>query len=373
MQYNLPIRLQDFGDAAKHCIEKIIEEKVDFIIHTGDIFHHYHPRIIALRQAHAILNELKKNNIPVFIIRGNHDASTAYSLRVGGHSLNYLQDIGLVNFLQDTYADFPTPDGTVRIWGLGYYGKQTKRKLEEMLSKRKDKMDYEILLLHAFLKGMDLPDSVVDLDPYSFVNSEFDYIGVGHYHLKWQNEEINAYCPGSTERLKIDEWDKKKGFYIVELENDDLRAEFMEIPTREMRDTTINVGTVEVSEAFEKAKIEIEKNDIEDAILRFVIEGFLTKGRSYEFPSAKLLNVPKKALYVIEIRNNLSDKTTETKIKEITKRDAIKIALTELGVDEKNLDKLIDAVEKIMYELVDERDATGAIRVIDELLGEKQI
>ena len=37
-QYHLPEREQDIYDALKQAINRIIEEKVDFVIFSGDIF-----------------------------------------------------------------------------------------------------------------------------------------------------------------------------------------------------------------------------------------------------------------------------------------------------------------------------------------------
>lgn len=98
-QYNLIERLEDYGKAFNKCISLIIEQKPDFVIFTGDLFEHYNPSPPELRQAVAILNKLKVNNIPIYVIAGNHDVSYAASKRYGGDILHFLQELKLICYL----------------------------------------------------------------------------------------------------------------------------------------------------------------------------------------------------------------------------------------------------------------------------------
>ena len=50
-QYNLEQREQDFYDAFNRAIDRIIEEKVDFVIHSGDLFNDGRPTIRSLKVA----------------------------------------------------------------------------------------------------------------------------------------------------------------------------------------------------------------------------------------------------------------------------------------------------------------------------------
>jgi len=57
------------------CLDKCIENKVDFIIISGDLFHSNLPDMGVVREAIKKLKELQDNNIPVYVNYGSHDYS----------------------------------------------------------------------------------------------------------------------------------------------------------------------------------------------------------------------------------------------------------------------------------------------------------
>ena len=72
-QFQQPFRYRDYLNAFRQAIEKSIDERVDFILLAGDLFHVSKPSPKAIRDAVEILNLAKRKNIPVFAIEGNHD------------------------------------------------------------------------------------------------------------------------------------------------------------------------------------------------------------------------------------------------------------------------------------------------------------
>ena len=164
-QYNLAKRFTDIGNAASISVEKALERNVDFILFTGDLFHSHSPSSGALRQAIKILEMPKKANIPFYVIRGNHDASYARSERYGGDVLDFLSDLGYLHYIKDSYIDHDP----LRIWGVGYYGLRTKKRLLEVLENRK-KEDGEELPEWETIKDEETKKEVEDLS--SSVKSE---------------------------------------------------------------------------------------------------------------------------------------------------------------------------------------------------------
>src|ERR1039458_1873247 len=61
--------------AFKECLNKCIEEKVDFIIIAGDLFHSNLPDMSIVIEAVGTLKELQDNGIPVYVNYGSHDFS----------------------------------------------------------------------------------------------------------------------------------------------------------------------------------------------------------------------------------------------------------------------------------------------------------
>ncbi|MBI4151230.1 DNA repair exonuclease, partial [Candidatus Woesearchaeota archaeon] len=83
------------------CIDKIIEERVDFLLIAGDLFNTSVPPIDALKLAVQKLNEVKRATIPVYLIPGSHDASPS-----GKTMLDVLEEAGLfINVVKGDVLD----------------------------------------------------------------------------------------------------------------------------------------------------------------------------------------------------------------------------------------------------------------------------
>ena len=81
------ISTKAFTKAIDTCIENI----VDFILISGDLFNTYLPSIDRLKSAVIKLKQLKDKNIPVYIIAGSHDFSPS-----GRTMLDVLESAGLL-------------------------------------------------------------------------------------------------------------------------------------------------------------------------------------------------------------------------------------------------------------------------------------
>ena len=72
-QYGLFEREIDFYNIFNNIIDKLIEERPDFVIHSGDLFEFSRPPTNALLTVQKGLLALKDAGIPVYAIAGNHD------------------------------------------------------------------------------------------------------------------------------------------------------------------------------------------------------------------------------------------------------------------------------------------------------------
>jgi|Deesub1362A_J573_1020465.scaffolds.fasta_scaffold00039_42 DNA repair exonuclease SbcCD nuclease subunit len=71
VQYGLHQRFIDFGRAFSQVVSYAIENDVDFVLISGDLFHKRNINALTYLQAYELLSRLK--GIPVFVIEGNHD------------------------------------------------------------------------------------------------------------------------------------------------------------------------------------------------------------------------------------------------------------------------------------------------------------
>jgi len=202
-QYNKPERFTDYFNAATKAIDKIIEINPQFVLHTGDIFHHAKPAPATIRQAVQLLQKLDQANIPMYIVRGNHDGKNSVYLRRGGGIISLLKDFELLRYVNDEIIQID--DLPCQLMGVGYYpGTLVVKKIDAILSSS-DKLtassDYKIIAIHAFVEGQLEETSQISLKKISSLG--IDYLAAGHYHKPWMDDKKKVYAPGSTEMTAI--------------------------------------------------------------------------------------------------------------------------------------------------------------------------
>lgn len=204
-QYNKQERFNDYYNAARDVVKKIIELKPHFVLHTGDLFHHQHPTPGAIRQAVRLLKILQKQDIPVYMVRGNHDAKSARYLKQGGDIISLLDDLGLIKYISDELLNLSED---VNLIGVGYYtGSSAILHLESIFEEyQPSKLTYDIISMHAFVEGQLKGQYQISLAQLSTL--DVNYIGVGHYHIPWEKPKINLFAPGSSESTSSNDWQR---------------------------------------------------------------------------------------------------------------------------------------------------------------------
>ncbi|WP_407415273.1 exonuclease SbcCD subunit D [Methanobrevibacter sp.] len=217
-QFGLIEREKDFYEVFEKVIDKIIEEKVDFVIHSGDLFEEAVPSPNALLAFQKGLLKLKGSGIPMYAIAGDHDVA----MRKGSIPPQVIfKKLGLkvISPINTNYMH-----GDIFIAGLPYYpssqGKVLKSKLSE-LSKKAAKHEKSILVLH---QGIDKYYGYQYELEMGEVPDNFNYYAMGHIH-KYVNDNFGAgklVYPGSGEIWKTDEWEdcleNGKGFVLVDFD-----------------------------------------------------------------------------------------------------------------------------------------------------------
>lgn len=219
-QYGLFEREIDFYHHYNRLIDKIIAEKPDFVIHSGDLFETSRPPTKALLTAQESFLKFKEEKIPVYAIAGNHDIvmrKNALPPQVLYKKFG-LKLIGSKN-------PYYNHDG-IFIGGSPYRSKyHSKSLLKSIKAIENESKNYKnrILVLHQAIdkylpfeyemKIGDLPDS-------------FNYYALGHLHTRILEDfgEGKLAYPGCPEIWRMDEisnYKKKgKGFNLVDMEED---------------------------------------------------------------------------------------------------------------------------------------------------------
>lgn len=216
-QYNLDEREDDFYRAFNECVDKIIQEGCDLVIHSGDLFDEPRPHVRALVEVRRALERLGEEDIPFICIAGNHDIL----LRKGAMPPHRIyKDLKLLT----PGNPFEVIDD-IFIGGVPYHSKvyttALKARLSEM-EKEAANYDKRILLLHQGVYELFSLESEIKLPE---IPTTFDYYALGHIHRRMSlpHGKGQVVYPGSIEMWRIDEMkdyeENGKGFYVVDTED----------------------------------------------------------------------------------------------------------------------------------------------------------
>ena len=258
-QYGLFEREKDFYEVFDKVIDRIIEEKVDFVIHSGDLFETARPSPMALLTFQKGLLKLKGAGIPMYAIAGNHDVV----MRKGSippHVIFKKLGLKVISNINPTYMQ-----GDIFIAGLPYYpashAKVLKSKLAE-LSQKANHHEKSILVLH---QGIDKYFSMNYELEIGEIPDNFDYYALGHIH-KYVNDaygEGRLVYPGSGEIWKTSELadyrKNGKGFVVVDFDG---------------TKPVVKRVTVDVPREFIEKTIDYNELESGIAAIRDVIKGF---------------------------------------------------------------------------------------------------
>ncbi len=228
-QFGLVEREKDFYEVFEKVIDRIIEEKVDFVIHSGDLFETARPSPNALLVFQKGLLKLRGAGIPMYAIAGNHDMV----MRKGAIPPQVIfKRLGLkvISPINTHYTH-----GDIFIAGLPYYPssqvKVLKSKLAD-LSKRAAEYEKSILVLHQGIDkyfGYNYELEIGDIP------DNFNYYALGHIH-NYINDSFGKgrlVYPGSTEIWKTNEVkdynENGKGFILVDFSSQKIHTKRVKI------------------------------------------------------------------------------------------------------------------------------------------------
>ena len=231
IQYGLEEREQDIYDSFNQAIDISIQDKVDFVIFAGDIFHTPNPSGTAILQMANALKRLKENEIESFFVLGEHDISRVRSTPIPYvyHNLEFSKYVG---------RGEPVYYKDVMIVGFDKIRKNEMTGLEEKFLRVESLADkhkgHKILVLHQGITEVNKFAGEVNSTD---LPKNFTYYAMGHLHDKFlkQYDHLKgplAY-PGSTEMTSSEGIkETEKGFFKVDISDDEAKPEWIKLDTR---------------------------------------------------------------------------------------------------------------------------------------------
>jgi len=367
-------------------IDICIDEKVDFILISGDLFHTSLPSIDVLSEAVESLKKAVESGINVYGILGSHDYSPS-----GKTMITVLEKAGLLKNVSPKQENGKLilkefEEHGAKITGL--FGKKGSLEVElfKDISVKPDPDKFNIFMLHSAIEEMK-PSNLESMNAISLSDlpKNFDYYANGHVHeATWKEIEQNGKksviaFPGALFPCNFQELEKNPfgGFYIVSTENG---IDVKRIDIKEYETILIEIdANGKTPQQVENNIIEkIENSDIDGKIVLIKASGILENGRVSDI---NFKNISDKCKSALAVKRNFSQLKTkefeEVELKsgigiEDLETDLIKEAVgqIDIGVDKDGEERLIldlmHALEKEKEE--GETNAQFISRVIGDAL-----
>ncbi|MGZ4942559.1 MAG: metallophosphoesterase family protein [Halobacteriota archaeon] len=214
-QYGLSERLDDWNHATREVIDYAVQNKVDCVIHSGDLFNSNRVDHTSLIHAIEALRLLKDAEIPFFVIDGNHDRRKGSQAHT---ALDVLQSLNLCSYLRPERGSLANATAQVNgtnIIGLGYNGAYLKPRLVELSQQMPD--GHNVVVLHAAVaQHIEGGQPEITLSELEVLRPSTAYLALGHYHNKFSVDNW-IFNPGSPEYYRFSDSGIKRCFYDVTL------------------------------------------------------------------------------------------------------------------------------------------------------------
>lgn len=283
-RYNLESRENDVYEVFGNLIDIAINEHVNAVIHTGDLFDTYHPYPNSIKVAIDNLKKLKDKGIPFISIPGDHDTPKRRGMI---YPQRLLVDLELLKLLTDekvgpnsdkirpAHYDISNNGMTLRIYGIKHIPTISRDLLIDSLHNLKPEGDRKILMMHQGLRSLlpfegawqieegDLPDGI-------------NYYAMGHFHTRFKERVKSgilaiAGSPDIIREEEIEGYNRfKKGAFLVDLSKKEVEVYDINLDIRPQEIVTLHVEKIDVELDLLTKKYSAYKKK---PILHIILEG----------------------------------------------------------------------------------------------------
>ena len=217
-EYGINQREADFYDAFSQVIDKILNIKPDYAVHTGDLFHRPHPSNRAISFCLSQLKRLSAAKIKTVIIAGNHSTPRTKSsspILAALRSLDYIYPV-----FDERYEAISFDDVVFHCIPHIHDEEANLQAIEECEGAI-DGAKPNVMLLHCSVGNAymmeEYGERVYPKDK-EYLFEKMDYVALGHWHgFGKVGKHANVFYSGSTERTSSADARNEKGFAVVEL------------------------------------------------------------------------------------------------------------------------------------------------------------
>ena len=300
-------RLSDFLRSFDEIVSFAIQETVDLVIIAGDAYKSRNPSQTHQREFAKRISKLSINNIPVFILIGNHDSPNIPGPATALEIFPTLDVEKVTIGDQLSNYDISTKSGPIQIVSVPWIRKgdlsdskiSTTQTIEEINEEIQKTIIYRISelvdsldpKLPAILVGHLSTESAITSSEKSMMLSKdyliptqnlalpkLDYVALGHIHRHQQlNQNPRVVYSGSIERIDFGEENDTKGFCLLEIDptkswgQREVEFQFIPVNSRKFKTIKVEIDNQDL-EPTQTILDEIARHEIKDSIIQLIIE-----------------------------------------------------------------------------------------------------
>ncbi|MEM4519227.1 MAG: exonuclease SbcCD subunit D [Sulfolobales archaeon] len=228
--YNKPGKLRerelDFYEVFDEVIEIAIRERVDAVMHCGDLFNEPDPDPQTYFYAFKSLKKLRNADIEFLVIAGQHDQPKTSSLS----PLRVLEEAGLVKVLairEPATVVVNLRSGDLGVTAVPYADPLSMQEYIKYIKKPDTKK--KVLMAHLLLKELNIPGAHLSIPELRC--DGYDYVALGDYHIRYVSEYggVPVVYPGSTEAVDYLESSDERFVALIDLSKEDVEVSWIKL------------------------------------------------------------------------------------------------------------------------------------------------
>lgn len=201
-QYRSDIRYNDHFDTFQESVELAVDQDVEAVIQTGDLFDTSNPSIETISRCIDILSTLTKNDIPFYAIVGNHERKRKEQW------LDVINRIGKASRLTKTPEILEDSSTSVALYGIDAVRKPQWNTKDFTLEDPNREVDTNILCMHELVSPPITGDNTTGMETYACEDlldrfeRDINTLALGDFHVPVDAYVNNTYVyyAGATER-----------------------------------------------------------------------------------------------------------------------------------------------------------------------------
>lgn len=347
---NLNTRVLDALNGLDQIINYALTNNIKQILFAGDMFKNSLPSPTLVREVNKRIKYAAENGIKWIIQDGNHDVSPLETAKSAMDPFNTLK---VENVEHTRFEKAYMIDNNIRVLVLPTY--VTQEEVEEILSRHNDKVK-TIVMGHFTSLNAKLNDwliasneEAIDIKIFKKPNILAVVLGHLHKHQILNTKPLSYYC-SSTIRTDFNEENDKKGFVVLDIDDNTYKVnyEFVPIKTQEFLTVKLDLTGEQDPHQLLMNHLNSIKSKLKDKVVRIQ----LTLDKENNVNDAEILQFLREVgvTYIANI-NKTFDREQLIRNKDINEEITEEDALQKYFKDYEDKDEIIKLGLKIMNDV----------------------